>query len=102
MGRKLALVGLLVSIVASPVFAQGEPATAGAGVSQWLMITSRFSMALTAAGCAYAQSRAVTAACESVSRNPGATDTIRLFTFLGLAFIEFLALLTMIVIMMKW
>jgi len=35
-----------------------------------------------------------------VSRNPGATDTIRIFTFLGLAFIEFLALLTFVVIML--
>lgn len=59
-------------------------------------------MALAAAGCAYAQGRAITAACESVSRNPGATDTIRIFAFLGLAMIEFLALLTMVVIMMKW
>jgi len=30
----------------------------------------------------------------------GATDTIRIFTFLGLAFIEFLALLTFVVIML--
>jgi len=53
-------------------------------------------------GCGYAQSRAVTAACEAVSRNPGATDTIRIFAFMGLGFIEFLALLTLVVIMMKW
>jgi F-type H+-transporting ATPase subunit c len=57
-------------------------------------------MALAAAGCGYAQSRALAAACEGVSRNPGATDTIRIFIFLGLAFIEFLALLTFVVIML--
>jgi F-type H+-transporting ATPase subunit c len=57
-------------------------------------------MALAAAGCGYAQSRALAAACEGVSRNPGATDIIRLFLILGLAFIEFLALLTFVVILM--
>jgi F-type H+-transporting ATPase subunit c len=102
MGRKLipALVlTLLFLTVATPVFAQAEGG-APAEKSQWLLITSGFGMALAAAGCGYAQSRALTAACEGVSRNPGATDTIRIFTFLGLAFIEFLALLTFVVIML--
>jgi F-type H+-transporting ATPase subunit c len=106
MGNKHLRLGLpcgLLLLIAAPALAQGEVAVPGAsGPSQWLMITSRFSMALAAAGCAYAQGRAITAACESVSRNPGATDTIRIFAFLGLAMIEFLALLTMVVIMMKW
>ena len=53
-------------------------------------------MGLAAAGCAIAQSRALTAGCEGVARNPGASDTIRFFIILGLAFIEFLALLTFV------
>jgi F-type H+-transporting ATPase subunit c len=89
---------LLVWVV--PVFAQGEAAAPAAGKSQWLIIASAFGMALAAAGCGYAQSRALAAACEGVSRNPGATDIIRLFLILGLAFIEFLALLTFVVILM--
>ncbi len=104
MGRKLMLFGLIamvLMIIAVPVFAQGEAGGAGAGHSnQWLLISSGFSMALAAAGCGYAQSRALTAACEGVSRNPGATDTIRIFTFVGLAVIEFLARLTFVVIML--
>ncbi len=102
MGRKLILValfGLVLITLATPVFAQAEGGAAPKETSQWLLITSGFSMALAAAGCGYAQSRALTAACEGVSRNPGATDTIRIFIFLGLAFIEFLALLTFVVIM---
>lgn len=98
------LLGTAALLIAAPLFAQGEAGAAapagGGGTSQWLLITSGFSMALAAAGCGYAQSRALTAACEGVSRNPGATDTIRIFTFLGLAFIEFLALLTFVVIML--
>ncbi|HYK89087.1 MAG TPA: ATP synthase F0 subunit C [Acidobacteriota bacterium] len=101
MGRKLIMIllfGILLLTLATPVFAQAEGGAAK-GANQWLLITSGFSMALAAAGCGYAQSRALTAACEGVSRNPGATDTIRIFIFLGLAFIEFLALLTFVVIM---
>jgi F-type H+-transporting ATPase subunit c len=104
MRRKLilaAMLGLVLLATAMPVLAQGEAGGAkGTEKSMWLLITSGFAMAVAAAGCGYAQSRALTAACEGVSRNPGATDTIRIFTFLGLAFIEFLALLTFVVIML--
>lgn len=103
MGRKLflaVLLGFIVLALAAPVFAQGEGGAAAAAKDQWLLISSGFGMALAAAGCGYAQSRALAAACEGVSRNPGATDTIRIFIFVGLAFIEFLALLTFVVIMM--
>jgi len=104
MRRKLilaALLGVVLLTLVVPVFAQVEAGAAtGAKKDQWLLICSGFGMALAAAGCGYAQSRALAAACEGVSRNPGASDTIRIFIFLGLAFIEFLALLTFVVIML--
>lgn len=104
MSRKLILVmlfGMLLLALAAPTFAQGpEGAVKPAEKSMWLLITSGFAMAIAAAGCGYAQSRAIAGACDGVSRNPGATETIRIFTFLGLAFIEFLALLTFVVIML--
>ncbi len=104
MGRKWILAVLLTIVLLTlvvPVFAQGGAgAAAGVHKDQWLLISAGFGMALAAAGCGYAQSRALAAACEGVSRNPGATDTIRLFIILGLAFIEFLALLTFVVIML--
>ena len=105
MARKLilaVLLGLVLVTLVVPVFAQGEAGAAAAKVpkDQWLLISAGFGMALAAAGCGYAQSKALAAACEGVSRNPGATDTIRIFIFLGLAFIEFLALLTFVVIML--
>jgi F-type H+-transporting ATPase subunit c len=104
MGRKSVLfvmISVILLVYVIPAFAQGEAgAAATGGKSQWLIIASAFGMALAAAGCGYAQSRALAAACEGVSRNPGATDIIRLFLILGLAFIEFLALLTFVVILM--
>jgi F-type H+-transporting ATPase subunit c len=103
MNRKLILallMGLVLLALVVPVFAQGEAgAAATSQKNQWMLLTAGF-MAIAAAGCGYAQSKALTAACEGVSRNPGATDTIRIFTFLGLAFIEFLALLTFVVILL--
>ena len=95
---------VLLSILgALPVFAaQGEPAAARGIVvnlqAHWLLLTCGFAMGVAAAGCGYAQSRALTAACDGVSRNPGAADSIRFFIILGLAFIEFLALLTFVVV----
>lgn len=104
MRRKWILAALLIVVLITmvvPVFAQGEAgAAAGAKKDQWLLISAAFAMAIAAAGCGYAQSRALAAGCEGVSRNPGATDTIRLFVIMGLAFIEFLALLTFVVIML--
>ena len=102
MGRKLiltVLLGSLLLVLAAPVYAQTEGDQSQMN-RQWLLISSCFGMALAAAGCGYAQSKALSAACEGVSRNPGATDTIRIFIFLGLAFIEFLALLTFVVILL--
>ncbi len=105
MGRKsvfAVMIAVILLVWALPLFAQpeGGAAPAPAGKSSYLLIAAAFGMALAAAGCGYAQSRALTAACEGVSRNPGATDTIRIFIFLGLAFIEFLALLTFVVVIL--
>jgi F-type H+-transporting ATPase subunit c len=90
----LAIVLMLSALLASPVFAQAEDEARSLEV-HWLAIA----MGIAAAGCGIAQSRAVAGGCESVSRNPGAVDTIRFFIILGLAFIEFLALLTFVVIL---
>jgi F-type H+-transporting ATPase subunit c len=93
--RKLVLVAMGVILLSMvPVQAQAG-GDAGASQAHWLAIA----MAIAAAGCGIAQSRAVTAGCEGVSRNPGAVDTIRFIIILGLAFIEFLALLTFVVIL---
>jgi len=85
----------VISLFAGSVYAQEEGAPASSLEIHWLAIA----MGIAAAGCGIAQSRAVAGGCEGVSRNPGAVDTIRFFIILGLAFIEFLALLTFVVIL---
>ncbi len=100
MNRKIGIclvVILAIAVLALPVYAQ-EKQTAGTGGAlqiHWLALA----MAIAAAGCGYAQSKALTAGCEGVSRNPGSADTVRFFIILGLAFIEFLALLTFVVVL---
>lgn len=80
-----------LSLFVAPVYAQSE----GAGVVEALS-TKAIALAIAAAGCGYAQSQALSGGCQGVSRNPGAAGTIRFFIILGLAFIEFLALLVFI------
>lgn len=77
-----------------PVFAQENEGSAVLGT----ISSKALAMAIAAAGCGYAQSKALNAGCEGVSRNPGSSDTVRFFIILGLAFIEFLALLVFLYI----
>ncbi len=84
------LVLVSFGLFATPVYAQGESGAIAA------LSTEAIALAIAAAGCGIAQSKALTAGCEGVSRNPGSADTVRFFIILGLAFIEFLALLVFI------
>ncbi|MFB3903636.1 MAG: hypothetical protein ACE15E_09295 [Acidobacteriota bacterium] len=56
---------LAVGVLALPVYAQEQQGAAGQGTLQthWLALA----MAIAAAGCGYAQSKALTAGCEGVS-----------------------------------
>ena len=97
-----ALLGLLAILFAAPVLAQGETAgKAESGASNWYIYLPAFAMAIASSVCGLSQSKAIVAACESVSRNPGAADSIRFFLILGLVLIESLALYTLLIIFAK-
>ncbi|MBI4446239.1 MAG: ATP synthase F0 subunit C [Acidobacteria bacterium] len=91
----LTVMALVVGFSTVTTYAQAEGGAVAAGGTYWLALA----MAIAAAGCGYAQSKALTAGCDGVSRNPGSADTVRFFIILGLAFIEFLALLTFVVVL---
>jgi F-type H+-transporting ATPase subunit c len=100
----ISMLGLLAILLAVPVLAQGTPETAGkaeSGASNWFIYLPAFAMAIASSVCGLGQSRAIVAACESVSRNPGAADSIRFFLILGLVLIESLALYTLLIIFAK-
>jgi F-type H+-transporting ATPase subunit c len=92
---------MAILMLATPVFAQGEPAAAAYSGPNWVAITSGFAMAIAASLAALGQSRVAAAACEGMARNPAARAGIQLAMILGLAFIESLVLFTLVVVFAK-
>ena len=93
-------------MLAAPVFAQGGSEAWTPEVYKWAMIAGGFCLALAAAVGAYSQSRAVSAACDGISRNPGASAQIRFALLLGLVLIESLVIYVFVIalsiIFVKW
>ena len=85
---------------ATPIFAQtgaaGTPAP-----TNWVAITSGFSMAIASGLCALGQGKAIAGAAEGMARNPAASAGIRFALVLGLILIESLALYTFAIIFVK-
>jgi F-type H+-transporting ATPase subunit c len=104
MNKKLFVLFALMAIVmlATPVFAQGEPAAAAAAAgTNWVAIASGFSMAIAAGLAALGQGKIGAAACEGMARNPAARAGIQVSMILGLAFVESLVLFTLVVVFAK-
>ena len=102
MKLKTILLMLALMALASPIFAQtGTAATAPADNANWVVITSGFAMAIASGLAALGQGRAVASAVEGMARNPGATKAIQAAMILGLAFMESLALFTLVIIFVK-
>jgi|SRR5277367_5737264 len=95
----LFVVGLL--LLASPIFAQTPGGTAGASHMDWVVISAGFSMAIASGLAALGQGRATASAVEGMARNPGAAGAIQGAMILGLAFMESLALFTLVIIFVK-
>lgn len=98
---KTILLMLALFALASPIFAQTGAAAAPATGVNWIAITAGFAMAIASGLCALGQGRAVGSAVEGMARNPGATKAIQAAMILGLAFIESLALFTLVIIFVK-
>ena len=102
MRKVLYTVGALAGVLmASPAAFAQTAAGAAAGGTNWVAISAAFGMALAAFGGAIAQARVASSACEGMARNPGAAGAIRAAMILGLVFIETLALLTLVIIIVK-
>ena len=104
-----------VVMLAAPAFAQ-QVQESGQGhvpidgwsseMYGWALISGAFALGIAAASGAYAQSRAVAAACDGISRNPGASGQIRFALILGLALIEslviYVLLIAFIIFLVLW
>jgi F-type H+-transporting ATPase subunit c len=88
--KTLAMLAILL-FIAIPTFA-AEGAAPAAG----FVLPGAFAMAIASGLCGLAQGKAISSAVEGMARNPGAAGGIRITLILGLAFIESLALFTLI------
>ncbi|HTK95198.1 MAG TPA: ATP synthase F0 subunit C [Terriglobales bacterium] len=90
------MIAAVALFVATPAFAQGEPA---APVQNWAY--AGIALAIAVALAAYGQSRVASSACEGIARNPAARPGIQLALILGLAFIESLVLFIWVMIFLR-
>ena len=90
---------LSVLILASPAFAQTSSGSNGS--ASLVPIAAGIGMAIASGLCGLGQGKATASATEALARNPGARAGIQLLLVLGLAFIESLALFTLLIIFAK-
>jgi F-type H+-transporting ATPase subunit c len=99
--RVLVVAGFLVLAfgLLSPLHAQQAAAAAGGGSEavKWSVITAGFGLAFAAGFGALGQGKAVSAAVESIARNPSAAGEIRGNLILGLVLIESLVIYVLLV-----
>lgn len=108
MSRKGKLVSLMVFVLAlmlTPLGAQTvDPARAD--LFKLSIIVGGGIITLAVIAGAYGQAKAISSACESISRNPAAGQNIRGILIFGLVLIETLViyalLITIIILMVKW
>jgi F-type H+-transporting ATPase subunit c len=96
----LGLMVLFLLVAASPVFAQGTGGT-GIGTGELRFVGAAIGMAIASGLCGLGQGKAVSSAAEAVARNPAARAGIQTLLVLGLAFIESLAIFTLLIIFVK-
>lgn len=110
MSKKLKMLGLTLffSMIAwMPLLAQDAGAAdAKAGLYKVSLIVAGAVITLAAAAGAMCQAKAISSACEGISRNPAGAPTIRFLLLLGLILIETLViyalLVAFIILMVKW
>jgi F-type H+-transporting ATPase subunit c len=98
--KVMGLAVLFLLVAASPVFAQGTGGS-GVGTGELRFMGAALGMGIASGLCGLGQGKAVSGAAEAVARNPGARAGIQTLLVLGLAFIESLAIFTLLIIFVK-
>jgi F-type H+-transporting ATPase subunit c len=94
----LILMALFLLLVAVPAFAQGSAPASGVSAGELTKVGLVVGMAIASGLCGLGQGKAVASAAEAVARNPGARAGIQTLLVLGLAFIESLAIFTLLIV----
>src|SRR3984885_12878843 len=95
------LMALFLVIAAIPAFAQGTAPASGVAPGELKVVGAIVGMAIASGLCGLGQGKAVASAAEAVARNPGAKEGIQTLLVLGLAFIESLAIFTLLIVFTK-
>jgi F-type H+-transporting ATPase subunit c len=108
--KHLRAFGLLVTLVlltGAPLLAQEaglDPVRAN--LYKWAIIIGGAIIAVAAAAGAFCQAKAISSACEGISRNPGSAPHIRFLLIFGLVLIETLVIYTLlisiIIVLIQW
>jgi F-type H+-transporting ATPase subunit c len=96
--KLLILMALFLLIAAVPAFAQGTAGGSGISAGEIKAGMLVIGMAIASGLCGLGQGKAVASAAEAVARNPGARAGIQTLLVLGLAFIESLAIFTLLIV----
>ncbi len=108
--KNLKAFGLLVVFVllaGAPLLAQeGALDPVKANLYKWAIIIGGAAIAVAAAAGAFCQAKAISSACEGISRNPGSAPHIRFLLIFGLVLIETLVIYTLlisiIIVLIQW
>jgi F-type H+-transporting ATPase subunit c len=99
--KLLFLVIAILLLAAVPVFAQAPAGATGVFSGELRFLGAAVGMGIASGLCGIGQGKAVSSAAEAVARNPGARGGIQTILVLGLAFIESLAIFTLLIIFVK-
>jgi F-type H+-transporting ATPase subunit c len=106
--RALSVLLFMAAVLAAPLLAQetGAPSPAKASLFKISLIAGAAIITLSVAAGAFCQAKAISSACEGISRNPGGAPHIRFLLIFGLVLIETLViyalLITIIILMVQW
>ncbi|MEA3421402.1 MAG: ATP synthase F0 subunit C [Acidobacteriota bacterium] len=98
---------LFIMLLSMPLLAQQSALSPDrASLYRLSLILGSAIIVLASAIGAFCQAKAISSACEGISRNPGGAPTIRFILIFGLVLIETLViyalLITIIILMVKW
>jgi F-type H+-transporting ATPase subunit c len=114
MTQKMKALGLLLfvlfltgsSLLAQEAAQGAAPSETKASLFRLSIIVGGAIITLAAAAGAFCQAKAISSACEGISRNPGSAPHIRFLLIFGLVLIETLViyalLITIIILMVQW
>ena len=95
----------ILIVMNAPLLAQSDAAVNNSPF-KWAIIIGGSIVALAAAAGAFCQAKAISSACEGISRNPGSAPHIRFVLIFGLVLIETLVIYTLlvsiIILMVQW